>query len=163
MKRLFSILLLVAAVALPAFAAESWKTYTNERFGFRLDYPPNLQPGIEPTNGGGRKFADKNEEFVLTASGHFLVDSSLESRWKDELKEYGDLITYKKKAKDWFVVSGVKDGREFYYKFHIQRGNWAELHITYPHAKAKLYDPWVERIVKSWTPFLKGDYDRIEP
>ena len=40
-------------------------------------------------------------------------------------------------------------------------GNFASFHITYPHAKAKQYDPWIERIAKEFKPFLKRDYDRV--
>jgi hypothetical protein len=36
----------------PATAAE-WKSYTNNRFGFRLTYPPTLVAGRDPDNGAG--------------------------------------------------------------------------------------------------------------
>ena len=92
---------------------------------------------------------------------HFLVDSTLDSLWQEDLKEFGNHITYKKKAADWFVISGFKDGAEFYHKVHAKDDNCAELSFRYPHAKAKQYDPWVEKIARSFVPFLKGDYDRI--
>ncbi len=56
----------------------------------------------------------------------------------------------------------MKDGQEFYHQTHVKDRNWATFQITYPHARAKQYDPWVEKIAKSFVPFLKGDYDRIE-
>lgn len=158
--------LLVAAVLLlsplVAVAEPGFKDYTNARFGFKISYPATLLASPDPTNGGGREFHSKDKEFSLATSAHFLNGATLDSMWSDELKELGDTITYKKKEKDWFVVSGVSKGVEYYHNTHAKDGNWASFHITYPHAKAKQYDPWVEKIAKSFVPFLKGDYDRIE-
>ncbi len=51
---------------------------------------------------------------------------------------------------------------EYYHKFYAEGGNWAAFNVTYRHPKNKQYDPWVQRIAKSFVPFLKGDFDRIE-
>lgn len=162
MKRL---LLLLALTFLPlaASAQTEWKEYVNPRFGFKLSIPAQLKSKREPTNGDGREFFSPDNEFQIAAWGHFLIDDdSLEKEWKDALAEFGSAITYKKKAKTWCVVSGVKDGVEFYWQVHVKDGNAATFRITYPHAKAKQYDPWVEKIAKSFVPFLEGDYDRIK-
>jgi hypothetical protein len=159
-SRLLAVLLLFAAVAADA-AAPGFKDYTNARFGFKISYPATLIAGRDPTNGAGREFHSKDKEFSLATFAHFLNGETLDSMWQDELKVLGDNITYKKKDKDWYVVSGAKDGTEFYHKTYVQGGNYASFHITYPHAKAKQYDPIVEKIAKSFVPFLKGgDYDR---
>lgn len=158
-----SILILLLALTMVLHAAEKWKSYTNARFGFRLSHPPELIAGRPPDNGGGQEFHTKNEEFSLSAYGHFLMeDNSLTKMWEEELKERGASVTYQKKGDSWFVVSGVKGGTEFYHKTFVQDGNVAAFVITYPHAKAKQYDSWVERIAKEFTPFLKGDFDRVE-
>ena len=142
-----------------------WKTYSNARFGFSVQLPAELQGSREPDNGAGREFHTKNGEFSILAHAHFLgvadENESLDSRWKETLKELGDTVIYKKKAASWYVVSGTDaKGIEYYYKFHVQEKNWAEIRITYPHAKNRLYDPWVEKISRSFVPFLKGDFDR---
>jgi hypothetical protein len=156
------LLALAFLIPLAAVAAEpGFKDYTNGRFGFKISYPASLVASREPDNGGGQEFHSKDKEFSVAAFGHFLVDSTLDSMWQDELKELGASITYKTKGKGWYVVSGVKDGTEFYHKTYVQGDNVASFHITYPHAKAKQYDPIVEKIAKSFVPFLKGDYDRI--
>ncbi|MEP6667702.1 MAG: hypothetical protein ABJF10_01030 [Chthoniobacter sp.] len=160
-------LLLVACVALPlatfadAFSGSTWKEYVNARFGFKISHPAELVASPDPANGGGREYHTKDKEFSVSVEGHFLNGATLESFWAEDLKKLGSHITYKKKTADWYVVSGVKDGLEFYHKLHVKDGNWAEVSFTYPHAKAKEYDPWVEGIVKSFVPFLQGDYDRI--
>ena len=68
---------------------QSWKKYTNARFGFVLMYPPSLLAGPEPTNGGGREFHLPNKEFSVASSAHFFVPESGDSfdkRWEQELK-----------------------------------------------------------------------------
>jgi hypothetical protein len=161
-------LLLTLALLLPmALEAEpATRTYANARFGFVLSYPTGLIAGPEPANGAGREFHTKDAEFSILAQGHFLtVDDgdSLEKRWKDELKECGDTVTFKKKTAGWYVVSGVgKNGVEYYTKFFVKRSNWVEIRITYPHARSQKYDPWVTQIEKSFVPFRAGDFDRIQ-
>jgi len=151
-----------------AFSAEViWKEYVNARFGFKVSRPASLESSREPQNGDGLEFHTADKEFSLMATGHFLMrddGDSLEKRWEDRLKAHEGTLTYKKKADTWYVISGVsKGGTEYYEKFCTKAGNWAALRMTHPHAKNKLYDPWVEKIVKSFVPFLAGDYDRIEP
>jgi hypothetical protein len=149
-----------------AFGDEGgWKKYTNARFGFSVEYPPTLQASREPDNGAGREFHTANKEFSLTAHAHFIgvadEKESIDTLWSDALKELGSTITYKKKTATWYVVSGVtKEGTEYYHKLHTEGKNMAEIRISYPHAKNAKYDPWVERISKSFIPFLRGDYDR---
>ena len=145
-----------------AMAEDGWKDYVNARFGFKISYPSTLIASADPTNGGGREFHTKDKEFRLATSAHFLHDDTLNSMWQKELNLLGAGITYKRKDKNWFVVSGVNEGVEFYYRVDVKDGNFASFQITYPHAKGKQYDPWVEKIAKTFVPFLKGDYDRIK-
>jgi hypothetical protein len=135
--------------------------YVNPRFGFQMSYPPELVASPEPENGDGREFHTRDKTFSVAAFGHYLVDTTLEACWQEDLKQYGDRITYKKKARDWFVVSGVKDGKVFYHKFSVMGDSCAELLFSYPQDKASQYDPWVERIVKGYVPFLKHGHDHV--
>lgn len=146
---------LLLALPLSALAASEWSNYVNVRFGFKVSYPAELVASPEPDNNDGREFHTSNEEFSVKAYGHYLVDMTLNSLWADDLKEYGSAITYKRKAATWYVVSGVKDGTEFYRKVLTKGDRCSVLHFTYPHAGAKQYDPWVEKIVKGFEPFLE--------
>ena len=143
-----------------------WKKYENARFGFVLHYPANLIGKPEAMNGGGREFHSPDGEFSVAAFAHFFVPDSgdtFDKRWQEELATPDVTITYKKKTPNWYVVSGVaRDGTEYYHKLYRKGANWAAFHITYPHAKNKKYDPWVEQVAKTIVPFLAGDFDRIE-
>jgi hypothetical protein len=157
-----AVAIVMLALTLFARGEDQWKTYTNARFGFRLVRPPELVASRAPDNGGGQEFHTKDKEFSLSAFAHFVQEGeSLTTMWEAELKDLGKTVTYQKKGDGWYVVSGVKDGTEFYHKTFVKNGNFASFEITYPHAKAKQYDPWVERIAKEFKPFLEGDYDRI--
>ncbi|EDY18186.1 conserved hypothetical protein [Chthoniobacter flavus Ellin428] len=150
---------ILLALPLSTLADTGWRDYVNLRFGFKMSYPAELVASAEPENGDGREYHTKNKEFSVTAYGHYLVDATLNSLWEDDLKEFGRHITYKRKAANWYVVSGVKDGTEFYRKVHTKGDNCAVLHFTYSQVKAREYDPWVEKIVKSFKPFLKIHYE----
>ena len=166
--RILTILALTLGFALSnADAAElKWKKYENGRFGFVLTYPETLIGSREPVNGSGREFHSADKEFSVATSAHFFAqdgEDSFEKRWEEELEIPDVTITYKKKTPNWYVVSGVtKSGTEYYHKLYQKGQNWVALHITYPHAKNKKYDPWVTRIEKSFIPFQEGDFDRIE-
>jgi len=151
------LLLLVCGTA----RAEEWKTYVNERFGFRFEYPVSLAPGRLPENGAGRNFTDGT--FSVTAQGHFLHDRTIDDIYREALEAYGRDVTYKVKRPTWFVVSADQsNGYVVYKKFHAQGKNWAEFTATYPIGTGKKYDPVIERMAKRFVPFLEGDqYDRI--
>ncbi len=139
--------------------ADDWLAYTNMRFGFAFSHPAALKPGPGPANGAGRTFTDG--KFSVTVQAHFSM-RSLDETWKQIQADYGKNATYKVKKPDWFVISGIlPDGTEFYRKFHEGNGSWCELWATYPHSMNETYDPVLERMVKSFRPFLPGDdYDR---
>jgi hypothetical protein len=153
---------ILLALPLSAFAEPGWQDYVNLRFGFKMSYPANLIASPDPENGDGREYHTTNKEFSVTAYGHYLVDMTLNSLWEDDLKEYGGHITYKRKAANRYVVSGVKDDKEFYRKVHTKGDSCSVLHFTYPPAKAKEYDPLVEKIVKSFEPFIKVHYRTVK-
>jgi hypothetical protein len=154
--------MIVAFTAPLALAEPGWKDYVNARFGFRFSHPSALLADSEPPNGAGRTFYTKDKEFLIAAWGHFMVDDdTMDKRWAEEMTNLGSFATYKRKEKNWYVISGAKAGIEFYHTVHFHHGNAVSLQIEYPHAQNQQYDPWVEKIAKSFVPFLHGDFDRI--
>lgn len=151
--------ILVFSQLAAAEVSSHWETYTNGRFGFRFSHPSSLKPSPSPANGAGMNFSDG--KMSVTVQAHYSV-TPMDEIWRDLVAQYGDSATYKAKRKSWFVISGVlPDGTEFYRKFHEGNGSWCELWATYPHALNQTYDPVIERMVKSFVPFLPGDgYDR---
>ena len=158
-----SILTLVFALLSSSLGkAEEWDLYTNMRYGFSLVFPGDSTGTKPPDDRSGRKFVSANKKFVLEVEGGPIGSETLEQFWKNSLAHYGDAITYKVRKKDWFVVSGVRHGAEFYNKISVSNGNWAGFRISYPHAENKRYDPYVSKIAKSFQPFLKGAFERAK-
>ena len=114
--RLVILFLCVPLLTLGHAAEVKWKKYSNARFGFVLTYPAPLIAGAEAMNGDGREFHSADGEFSIAAMAHFFVPDSgdsFEKRWQEELDTADVTITYKKKAPNWYVVSGVtKEGTE---------------------------------------------------
>jgi len=152
--------LFVSGVVSSLANAEDTKTYVNPRFGFSLTYPSYMVAQPPPPNGDGRTFLSPDGELEIVAYGQFLVNQPFDALWQDALEKYGDALSYQVKKADWFVVSGVVDGREFYKKVYRLEGNIATLHLEYPHARNHIYDRVVKQVAKDFVPFLKGDYDR---
>jgi hypothetical protein len=145
---------------------DQWKTYINGRWGFSLTYPSSLIAGPSPTNGAGQEFHLSSKEVSVAAQGshtHEDIGETLDHFWRKELSERGDTVTYKLKKDNYYVISGVNsNGYQFYHKVFFFPGRWIEFEITYPHAKNKVYDAWVERIAREFDPSLpdNGAYDR---
>lgn len=154
----------VLIVSTQCVKAEEWKTYTNERFGFRFEYPASLSPGRLPENGAGLNFTDGS--FSVTAQAHYLNGRSIDDFYEEMLKAYGKAITYKVKKPTWFVVSAeLSDGSVTYCKLHVEGENWAEFEAHYPISASAKYDRIIERMAKGFVPFLPlsggKNYDRL--
>lgn len=141
---------------------EKWKSYTNNRFGFRLTYPPSLVAGRDPENGAGKAFTSSDGDFEVLVQGHFVTEGqSLDRYYSENLASRKGTVTYSKKGSSWYVISGKNEKDfEYYEKFFVKDGNWVELYIVYPHGKAEIYDSWVETIEDSFVPFMEGNFDR---
>jgi hypothetical protein len=155
---------LLACAQAGVLANTGWEDCVNERYGFKFSHPSSLIAGPEPGSGDGRVFATEDNEFKITAWGHLLVMDydPIDKSWAKELSELGPFATYKRKAAQWYVISGLKDGVEFYRKSFFHKDNGVVLVIEYPHARRQLYDPWVVKIEKSFVPFLAGDFNRLD-
>ncbi len=163
-----SVLKILVTVALigstQCVKAEEWKTYTNERFGFRFEYPASLSRGRLPENGAGLNFTDGR--FSVTAQAHFLNGRSIDDFYQEMLKTHGKAITYKVKKPTWFVVSAeLSDGSVMYCKLHVEGENWASFEAYYPISASAKYDPIIERMARGFVPFLPlsgaKNYDRL--
>jgi hypothetical protein len=149
---------LVALLGTPAaVTAESLKEYTNERYGFTLRYPQELLPGPVRDDGSGAEFHTGDGEFKVFAFAVPLKTKSttaaIRQAYEHELKLFDASVSYKVREPHWFVVSGVAgNGLEFYSKAYARGSAITLLRITYPHARHEIYDGWVTRIEKSFTP-----------
>lgn len=133
-----------------------WVKYWDSQYGFVLLYPSTIFEPLAPEtldpddkDNQGVRFISKDGEAVIWAWGALNTDNrSLLNYMKfvrDKAERKG-IITYSPHGDNWFVLSGYKDDRIFYRKVILSCNDYVvnNLHIEYPKALRKLYEPIVE-------------------
>ena len=134
-----------------------YSTYTNPRFFFTIDYPSSLlrmQP--PPINGDGRIFVSTDKTVEMRAWANYNATFlKLSEQFDQNLKSFGDGVTYKFLGDNKFVISGVKKGKIFYQETLYHKFKETDVFYTftieYPQSKRKIYDGVVQRIAKSFS------------
>jgi hypothetical protein len=149
-------LAIAAAMAAPSHAQDEehnvWVRYTNGRFGFSFAYPADVfsVPDPAPDNNSGQSFHTPDGKATIVGfASHNAADDTIDSLWRRELEEVGEKnVTYRKREKSWFVLSGIHPpGEVFYRRREMRKGLLFYLDIKYPEAQKKRFDPIVEEIV----------------
>jgi hypothetical protein len=160
MKRLRA-LALSAAILFPAVSAADeffdapggWTTYVNDRFGIRLDFPPDVfEPEPPPENGDGRGF--RGENAALQVLGFHNVDGDTPQSIKSRLADaegYED-VTYSPSGDSWLVISGFRGDRIFYEKYFFSGGIVSVLGLEFPAEEKPFFAPLIERMEDSFEP-----------
>jgi len=151
----YHVFLFLAAAALLtpglARAAAGDDVYANARFGYSIAYPADVfTPGPESENGDGRAFDGPDGTRLLVFASHNALGTTVAAAFDEERLAPGLEVTYSVKKKDWFVVSGTKDGFIFYRKSILKNDVWYALELTYPHALKARMDPLVKGLVASF-------------
>lgn len=141
------------AVAAPR---DSFVTYRNARFGFRVRYPTTLKTAPPPANGDGMQASD-TLEFTLTASGiNNADDATLTGEMQRQRADF-DRVTYHARGAGWFVLSGTRGRTILYRKVYLGAGAINGLYLAYPVARKRQFDARVRVIAGSFVP---GDLTR---
>lgn len=127
-----------------------WTAFFHPRFGYKLPVPPGVRAVGVPENLTEAKFVSPDGGFVVSAWGGISPEPGaflIESHWMRAQNKPGRDITYQRKSRSWFVVSGTDGaGNEFYEKFIIRGDHVAALTITHPRSRLREFRPWVEQI-----------------
>jgi hypothetical protein len=160
MKTLLYCLGILLLGAVHSYAQNKFSTYNNERFVYSIEYPSDLlkmQP--PPENGDGRLFESEDGAVRMLVWGQY---NALVRTWNEEyefdLKGFGSKPTYTIIKPDWFVISGIKDGKISYQKtlrrtMHQKLGRldvFYKFTIEYPSSSAAKLGPVVKRISASF-------------
>jgi hypothetical protein len=159
MRYLMSVFLALAVLAGTARAQDSnWRTYVNERFGSRIEYPADIfSPQPPPENGDGRRFKARDAAEFTISAGYNVIPDTLQSL-EDSLRhpeagspdDYAN-VTYRLSKGNVLVLSGFRGDKVYYDKFVFTKDQGTIHHfaITYPASAKSTYDPIVERMSKS--------------
>lgn len=155
--------LLILALFFLASPGESadrfkWRSYTNARFGYQLEYPPTLGARPESENGDGRMFVslDGKKKLIVFAS-HNVTGRSMKEKFQSSLEDWsgdGKKVTYKAMGESWMVISGTDGDGIFYVKTIRSKTGDDEIDATmifiYPASARKSYDRHTGRIAGSF-------------
>jgi len=151
MRRWLIVSLLVVCFD-PGGHAESWRVYSNARFGTTADVPADWRPGHPPENNDGLVFTSPDGQAQITVYGGLHVWDSIDQAVAifEEPNE-GETITYRHRAPRAIVVSGTHGDRIFYAKSILScRDNvWNSVRIEYPAVRKQGFDGLVAHVAGS--------------
>ena len=124
-------------------------SYRNDRFGFSVAVPAPFGMDPAPDNDDGRRFFDREGCSITVYGSHNVLDATVASEMEDRKSFSFDSVTYERKGKDWFVLSGFKDDDIVYSKVFVG-DTLITLHISYPADLKADYDETVASVVKSF-------------
>jgi hypothetical protein len=140
---------------------DNYTTYFNERQSFYISYPSHIFVLKKPESayhyGGEQSFVSKDGRASMFISSFYKADFSdigwngvpLKQLYAEALQQKGRTVTYKASGNNWYVVSGMQDGKVFYEKFILASDRKIEFNIRYPKSQEKIYDAITEKVVKS--------------
>jgi len=117
-----------------------YSKYTNDKFGFSIDYPSDLLTKVMPLSQNGSIFSSKDDSVKLTVSGKNNVSNqNVKSVYNDVIKEHSD-APYKTQQNNWFVVSWI-DGDKIYYEWcTVGRGSINTYIAIFPESQKKYFE-----------------------
>ncbi|MCP1144550.1 hypothetical protein MKZ01_06905 [Lysinibacillus endophyticus] len=136
----------------PQQSQVQYATYSNERYGFQLQYPSDLTMDPPPTNGDGATF--RNEDFTLLAYGSLTnvlePGETIHTYYDRDLEDIPVEVSYQKLTNDWYVLSYNDNGIITYKKFFFGDSFANTLIITYPESKKDIYNPITAHIAETF-------------
>ncbi len=145
-------LCLLIAEGESVFAQNNYKTYTNARFKYSIDYPADLLiPQGESENGDGQVFHEKSRSSVemRVYGGYNVSNETLRSRYAELIRKWNN-VTYKVIRRDWFVVSAMVNGKIHYQKTILRGDTFKTFEIEYDAVRGSTYNDVTDRIAKSF-------------
>lgn len=139
----------------------SYETYHNEHQNFYISYPKNIFVLKEPQStyhyGGEQSFVSKDGRASMFISSFYKADFSdsgwngvpLKQLYTEALQQKGRKISYKASGNNWYVVSGMEDGKVFYEKIILASDRKINFSIRYPKSQEKIYNTITEKVISS--------------
>jgi uncharacterized protein YcfL len=130
----------------------TYQTYTNDRFGFSLQYPSGLTMAPPPTNGDGAHFYN-NEIDIKAYGGHTNIvqqGETIETYYQQDINSIPGEIAYQKVTEDWYVLSYKENGNIIYKKFFFGDSVFNAFIIAYPASTQDKYGPVTTHISKTF-------------
>jgi hypothetical protein len=147
---------LLALSPLPVHAQSTWRTYTNVRFAFAVDYPRDIFPSFtESDNSDGATFKASAPGVELRAYGSYNIDNKTPRAYVAEYYA-GKTLTYSSVKRTSYVVSGTDGGNIFYDRCNFTGDRVLCVNLVYPAAQKDKWDKIVGRMSRSLRAVSRG-------
>jgi hypothetical protein len=134
-------------------ALADYDRYTNQRFGFSIQYPHFLKIHEEPTNGDGVGFTSEDGTAALTVfASNTLPGDTVEMVYQAAMKEVHGSLGYTRLAPTWFVITWKDAINISYRKTLVGAGSQNTFILSYPQTQKAAYANTVINIGKSFGP-----------
>src|ERR1035437_6224958 len=155
MKRSVSIVAIVLTSCAFLFGQTTFKTYTNQRFFFTIQYPSSFIMGPSEFTGDGRIFKSQDGTAEMRAWANYnALSLSVQQQFAEDLKDFNGQIKYKMIRENRFVISGVSKDKIFYRRTVYHKFKDTDVFYTftieYPKFRKTEFDPIIRRIAKSF-------------
>jgi len=128
--------------------------YTNHKYGYVVAWPNKHLTGQgESDSGDGQIFSSPDGQAQLACWAYFndVLGESIGQAYAQAIQEAGAQISYKHLGKDFFVISGIKDGMIFYRKTLLAHGVQASFELRYAAQLKAAFDPIVKDVARSFS------------
>lgn len=142
-----------------SIADPAYKTYTNARYGFAINYPDSFNFRQLPVNGDGIQLASLDGRAILSVSGGNNSGRTLKEYYDASVNDVHGALGYRVMGGDWFVVTWTDGTNLGYRKTFVGTGSQDSFTFIYPADQKAAYEEVVARIEKSFKP---GDIDRSQ-
>ena len=132
-------------------AGGGWKTYVNERYGTRLEYPAaTFKPSAAPKNGDGRRFTSPDATLEVYAFPNKGRETASSMKRRLIGSQGYDRVTYARSGSAWVVLSGFRGRNIFYEKYYFRGATIQGFGMEFPRSAKPRYAPIVERVENSF-------------
>lgn len=140
-------------------------TYQNSRYGYRIDVPEFLNNKRYADNGDGGIFYNDDESVSLSVYGHHHLPelyspmvTNVKQLFEHEKRTRDYVINYDVQKDNWFVISGNRGDEVVYERYFFKSDDTVNVFsIVYPRSREKEFDEIVTHISKSFKTGIGGD------
>ena len=133
----------------------TYDDYCNSRFDFCVSYPVFFKRKFEAYNQDGCEFLYGNNYSLRVYGMHNVMEKTLEELFEDT-KSRTD--TYTASKDNWFVVSGINEQGNIYYKKTILKNDVEySVELVYPKAIKSEYNDVLKKVINSFRVYSDED------
>ncbi len=152
MKKFVGALVMMLAVSVGAFAEDmEYVRYVNMGYGYSFRYPKAgfVSQGELADASGMTLVSDAGDAEVTVGAEKNVDGTTLEYEYED-LQSPEDRVKLIYPGKQWFEISGVRNGVAYYIKKILKNGVFYTLETEYPEAKKGEYGEVMNGIAESF-------------